>query len=72
MTLDKTGKEITMPTKTITPEYQKTEKQYVAPVLQGYTGDVDTRRTYTETEMTNISQTIKEGTNSKDKSSKLA
>jgi len=63
----------TLSTETIKPVYHKPEPDTMAEPVQGYTGTSTDRKTYTETEMTNISQTIKEGTKgNKSKSSKIA
>jgi hypothetical protein len=74
--LDKSGNEISLPTEIITRKYHKPEDQAmdqaIVPVIQGYTGTNTDRKTYTEKEMTDISQILKEDTKgSKDKSSKL-
>lgn len=60
MTLDTKGREVTLPTKIIEPEYHRTEQSYVAPIILGYEGKNTDRKTYTEKEMTDISQTMKQ------------
>jgi hypothetical protein len=60
--LDKTGKEVSLPTVSIPQEYHVSEQQYIAPPIQGFKGDVDTRHQYSEAEMTSISHDIRNAT----------
>jgi hypothetical protein len=68
--LDKTGKEITLPVEAIPQTYHTNEQEFIAPPIRGYQGDVATRHSYSEAEMTSISQDIREGTKGSGKSSK--
>ena len=63
----------TLPTEEIKPVYHKPAPDTVAEPVQGYIGKNTDRKTYSEKEMTDISQTLKEDIRgSKAKSSKTA
>jgi hypothetical protein len=59
-------------TELIKPKYMKPEPDVMAEPVKGYEGKNTDRKTYSEKEMTDISQTLKEDIRgSKAKSSKL-
>jgi hypothetical protein len=59
MTLDAKGREVPLPTETITRVYHEPDRTNIVPVQVGYVNEGD-RHTYTLADCENISQSVKE------------